>query len=370
MALTHRYVSSTGTATYAASTDPATMCSLGTAMAGATIGDCFHIKADGVYTRGATDTLAGNGSIFAPIMWIGYNAITFDSLRPRAAGGSLDVSNFPNINYNSTFRLNVSGRYHIWAGINIGGSANASLVTLGIEGAIYKCAVNNTSPASGAIAIDSSTSAGVRILDCDASIYRFGGSRAIRSQGGAGSVVAFCRCTAPGTGASGLEFRLAGTVYGNVIYNCGSGGIAVTATTATPVILNNTIYGITGDGIVFLPLTTNPPTIINNHITDCSGWGVNIAGSSCAAIIMNNRFRDCAGGTVNYTSDWLTSVFNSILTDTGTAATDYTNVDIGDFSLIRGSCGAFSGLGYLWHMGGVGLTSGMTMAPVSFGSFG
>lgn len=100
MARTTRYVSSSGTDTYANSTSSSTPMSLTTAFANASAGDDIYIKADGTYSRSATDTPANSGTAANPIRYIGYSSTITDGYQGRTNGnGALVTTSMPLISY-------------------------------------------------------------------------------------------------------------------------------------------------------------------------------------------------------------------------------------------------------------------------------
>lgn len=87
-AITERYVSSSGTDTYANSTNPATPMSFATAVANYAANDCIHVKADGTYPNTSGYTFATNG----PSYWRGYTTTPGDGGRPVFDGGTTGAS--------------------------------------------------------------------------------------------------------------------------------------------------------------------------------------------------------------------------------------------------------------------------------------
>src|ERR1043166_3403877 len=100
MGLTDRYVSSSGTNTYSASTSSSTPMSLSTAMSNAVAGDRINIKADGTYSRSADTSPTNSGSQTSPIIWRGYKTTPGDGYQGRTSGsGALSIANMPLINF-------------------------------------------------------------------------------------------------------------------------------------------------------------------------------------------------------------------------------------------------------------------------------
>lgn len=351
MSITERYVTSTGTDTYANSTNPVTPMSLTTALANMAAGDRINIKA-GTYTRSADDTPTNDGSTTSPIILRGYTTTIGDATNGRLSGGALDTSMMPTIAYNAGFQYAGSGSTHVvFEALNLTFDIDANGLVLGSNNTVINCKAHNASTGGvSACAVVSGTTQ-CQLIDSDFSTAS-GGQHAVNMSATAAGLILGCRATcAPGNGiyiASGLVIVAHCTVY-----SCTT-GIAVNSTTSNPMFLHNTVYGCTGDGIDVVTSSTTGQTFYGNHITDCGGYGVDWNTSTCQKRFTHNRTRDNTGGATNGGGDWVTGVSaRNVTTDTGGASTDYVNAG-SDFSLIAAAPGISRAPGYLMDIGGNG----------------
>lgn len=169
-AITEHYIASDGTDTWANSTNPATPCSLSTALTSATAGMRCNIKA-GTYTRTATDTPAASGTATQPIIWRGcdasWNAITPTRNTPNLL---LDTTNYPVLAYNATFGW-VAGsiNLHILTAIKITGNLSGDMFYVGTDCIIYGCSSTNSSTGGSPTAVRGGTRTIIQFCDfaCD-----------------------------------------------------------------------------------------------------------------------------------------------------------------------------------------------------------
>lgn len=130
-AITERYVSSTGTDTYANSTSSSTPMSLATAFANYAADDRINIKADGTYSIASSGvTLATNG----PSYWRGYTTTIGDGGRATIDGGSAGAS---------YVMLTLSGTNHAWQDVifqnNGATGTSAGILCSGHENSFIRC---------------------------------------------------------------------------------------------------------------------------------------------------------------------------------------------------------------------------------------
>lgn len=366
MALTQRYVSSSGTDTYANSTNPSTPCSLSTAFANVAAGDIFNVKADGTYSRGASDTVSASGSATGVGMFRAYKTVIGDCARGRnpsggANPGRLDVSNFATIAYGSGFRLNVTGTYLVFEGFDFTGSFSGGLVTLGgVDCHAAGCRATNSSTNAAAVGFDV-TAQRSKTIDCDGAIGASGGVAPFRLT----AANTYCiGCRASSSPAAGIAATNRAIIMGNVVNSCAGDGIALSGS-ADPVVLLNTVHACGGDGIDMAAAMTVLTTILGNHLTDNGGYGINANGASCAAYARNNRFRDNTLGDTSGAADWLGATDSrKVTTDLGNSFTDYIDPSAGDYALRHDAAGARAAMGYLLHIGGAGSPPGGIMHPL------
>lgn len=358
MAITERYVSSSGTDTYANSTSSSTPCSLSTAITSGVAGDRFNIKADGTYTRSASDTLSAVATATSPIIWRGYTTTLGDATIGRGSGGVLDTSNMPTIAYNATFRLNNTGTDHIFESLIITANQSGAALLLGQNAIAYNCKVTNSSTNAAAVAIAVGARGG--IIDCDATLDGASGGTAGITCAQASALTMGCLVTA--TAAPCITVGSSACITHNVCYGTTGDGISC-ATSSLCNVHNNTIYNCGGDGIDIAAGNTTIVKFVANHITNCGGYGINFNGATCEAVIIANRFRDNTSGNISGAADWTSGTnWRVVTTDTGGAETDFTNAASKDFSLVAGSPGIGGAPGYLTDIGAWGtpvVTSGL-----------
>lgn len=367
MALTQRYVSSSGTDTYANSTNPSTPCSLTTAFANVAAGDVFNVKKDGTYTRTASDTVSASGSAAGVGMFRAYNTVIGDCARGRnpsggANPGRLDATNFATIAYNSGFRLNVTGTYLVFEGFEFTGSFSGGLVTLGgVDCHAAGCKATNSSTNAAAVAFDV-TAQRSKTIDCDGALGASGGTAIFRLT----AANTYCiGCRATGSPAAGIAATNRAIIAANIVAACALDGIALSGS-ADPVVLWNTVHACGGDGIDMAAAMTVLTTILANHLTDNGGYGINANGASCAAYARNNRFRDNTLGKTSGAADWLGATdAREVTTDLGGSDTDYINPAVGDYALRHDAAGARAAMGYLLNIGGAGSPQGGLMHPLN-----
>jgi hypothetical protein len=351
MAITERYVSAlAGGGGDGSIGSPWT---LSEAIANAVAGDRVNIKADGTYTRTASDTPTADGTTTSPIVWRGYTTTIGDGYLGRNAGGNLITTNMPLIAFDPGFRWIGGGADIIhFQAIRFTGNVSNDVVELGSDCHLLHCSVVNTSTNASASGIDSTTNAGVRVIDCDVQAGGASGGAYAISVRGAGSYIKGCRAKC--VGGVGLLVRSNVTAANNTVYRCTT-GIHSDNTSGNALIENNTIVNCTGDGIDILTGTTGRQCIVGNTITDCGGYAIDFNTSTCVKLVSYNRIRDCTSGAVNGGGDWNDGTNVVIVTtDTGGPETDYTDQANDDYTLIAAAPGISKAPGHLIDLGAHG----------------
>jgi len=347
MAITERYVSSSGTDTYANSTSASTPMSLSTAVTNATAGDRINIKADGTYTRTATDTMAGAGTTTSPLIWRGYTTTIGDATVGRSADGTLNTANMPLIAYNADFQMTQTGANQIFEALNITGNIAGNLLNIGTSGGhCINCKVSNTST-GGSIAIRLQGTNRTAAINCDASLGASGGNSAIRIDTATGAVIG-CRATA--IGAIGISVQGGQVVAGNTVFSCGGDGIQWAASAGT-FIIANTVYGCTGDAFDINASNTASVFLIGNRFTDNTGKGLNRNSATCAITQCFNRF---VNNATNDASDWIDGTAQRNVTTAAAAGADYTSAAGANFSLVAAAAGTSGSFSHLNDIGANG----------------
>lgn len=336
MALTTRYVSSAGTDTYANSTNPSTPMSLTTAFANAAAGDLIMVKADGTYTRSASDTPTNVGTVTSPIIYRGYSSTITDGFQGRTNGnGPLILTNMPTIAYGSTFSLLANAKnYLIFESLNITGAVGSSLLRSSASGFVVRCNVVNSinNGNAGAITIPAQSVG----YDCDAATTGASSQEAFQVALGGRLIGGRAKST-------GFAVNLAGGVVAFV--TCYDSAYGILCGTSGGTIINPTFQNITNEIVQTATTVSGPaniPLIVNGMATD-SGKFINNRLTAVTAIpffTANNRTRD-NGASVAFPGDW--PVWDEITTDAGGAETDYVDTATDDFRLIGTSPGKAAG---------------------------
>lgn len=355
MAITEKYVTTTGAGAHDGSSEANALSwtELTTAMTGGTnpaaAGYRYNVKA-GSYSSLSTATWTSDGTTVSPIIIRGYNSTIgdLDSQGRTSGNGALNTTNFPVLAFSNGAQFDASdARYVVFQNLKITGNYAGLFFLIAARSSAYRCYVSNASTDSTAAAIMLYSLYGAA-LDCDAEMTGASGGLAAIRMNDVGTI-AGCRIISPH--ASGVRVSNGrGVLAFNVIPSPGVDGIEFVGTEVTDFLVcqNNTIYAAGRDGIsVGNQAYTSPHIFINNHITDCTGYAFrsNYSGTAnIAALFANNRTRDNGGVSLGFT-DWLAgTAFSHVTTDTGGAATDYTNAGSNDLTLISAAPGKGVGL--------------------------
>lgn len=186
-AITERYVSSTGTDTYANSTSSSSPMSLATAITNAVANDRINIKADGTYSiasPGVTISAAG------PIFWRGYTSTIGDGGKATISGATTgtaykvitltgaghhwqDLVFTENGSTGGALWFDIQGAKNIfvrcvWHDTRDTAMENTLIIIMGaVECETYACNKNNTAGNNGALHVNTSGSVALRCMTHD-----------------------------------------------------------------------------------------------------------------------------------------------------------------------------------------------------------
>lgn len=351
MSITNHFVTTTGSDTYANSTNSSTPCSLSTALTAmssggtAAAGDRIYLKAGAYTQRSASDTLTIDGTLVSPIVIEGYNSTPGDLNTPTYnADGSLDTSNYPVIDYAATFRMNASGsNFIIWRNIKFtsaGTNNGTAVLTTGTDSVVSQCYVSSpsTNAAAGCITLGTTSI----VENCDVALTgASGGAQAIL-------LVASCKAVANRVLDSqtvGINVNGSSTVVlDNVAFSAVVGpliDVTVSGTGSQWTLRGNTCQGKTTAIRVAAVTYTNLSYYGDNHITDNTTGILSLQDgtSQLAGWFSHNRFRDNTTNVDGW-DDWKTGgTSGEVTTDTGGASTDYTATGSDQYRLIAGAPG-------------------------------
>lgn len=372
MALTEKYVNDAGSGSGDGSSAANAMsyANFVTAMgATAAAGERYNIAGPITSRTTTTDTFSRSGSATSPIIIRGcssLNTIGDGYLGRTNSNGPLITTNMPTITY-TTGRLNSTGTFIIYESIQITGAPSAAVITLGADSAMRGCNVTNSGTNAASAGINASGARDV-VFDCDAQLTGgSGGNYAIQATANSVRVIANRVKGGPAVGIT--TGNAANTIAKNTIFASTGIGIAMTSTTGTPCLLDNTIVGGGADGINIVTGATVLQFLSGNMVTDNTGDGLDMVSTANAAFLAALRTRDNASGIANG-GDWITATsYGNVTTDTGGPETDYVNFAGNDFNLIATSPATsasqpqFASMGALQRSqtGGGGMTRSRTV---------
>lgn len=340
MALTERYVSSTGTDTWANATNSATPASWATMLTDAVAGDSVNIKQDGTYTLAASSVMTAAGSTTSPIVLRGYKTTIGDGNTGRTNGnGALTVTNMPVISFDATFKLTVLGAT-ILESLNISTNNSATSVSLGANCVVRNCKIANPSNNSAAGIFTATAGPSVIIgndlllTNANAASVNINGSNithriiANRLQGG------IAISTTSGHIISAFNVFLGTTTH-----------IRTTSAAGMVTSISDDLQGASADGVAIVTTSTALHCFANGMLTDNGAFGINFTSAAAEAVIASMRYRDNTSGPTNLGTDWVSATsWDIVSTDTGGPETDYTDAATQDFRLISASPAKAAGI--------------------------
>jgi hypothetical protein len=375
MAITERYVTTTGAGAHDGTTEgnAFTWAEMVTDINTPRVGYRYNVKA-GTYSLSASDTITADGTAASGNCIRGYNSTIgdLDDQGRTSNFGALDTTNFPTLAYGSTFRFVASGAdfLHLQNFI-VTGDVSAALVHLTTSGTLTQVKSTNSSTNSAGTAITVGV-CGV-VNRCDADCTGASGPTACILTGGADALFNDCRvvdCPNAAIATSAASTTISNCVFGKDVDGAAISYTSGTTSAAPPKIVNCTSFS-AGASFYSGPNTalTKPVSIINCHVTDTTGYLATsgYVGTGDLPIYMaHNRTRDLSSGVVNGFADWATiTTVGHVTTDGGDNTTDYTDGANNDLSLITTAPGR--GVGTLGNdigaitkqaAGGGGLFSG------------
>lgn len=336
MAYTERYV--TSAASGGGDGSSGSPWTLAEAFTNAAAGDRVNIQSDSAYSLGA-DTVSNAGSMGSLIVFRGYNSTIGDlegQGRVSPANGSrLDTTNYPAITLTARFEPN---NYVLFQNLAFTGSITREVVGSGSADrwGMFECSVINSANSSSAKAIN--TDNNVYLTQCDFECT--GAAHGVVADTDNSNRMAFCRFQGVDTSSQLLHIKW-GAVIGNLFINGGDALEFGGSDSDPPIVIGNTFYN-NQRAIVFSAVgINNPPMIYNNHVTDCAEFLDNMALDAISVLEAFNRTRDNTTARTNI-GDGMN--VGEVTTDTGGAATDFTDPTNEDFSLISGAPGEGQGL--------------------------
>mgnify|MGYP003113484148 CR=1 FL=1 len=344
MAYTERYV--TSAASGGGDGTSGSPWTLAEAFSNAAAGDRVNIQSDGSYTTDSANRTTSAGTYAAPIVWRGYNSTIGDldtvGRDTPANGSDLITTNMPSISITGAeFQ---PGSYNIFMNLNFSCAIGDQAVQQTASDFItfYQCKIYHTGDSTVVRAVNIDNQATLIMCDFESTDTDTNDLVSIDHC----SFVLACKFKAADTGARLLSIT-SGQVIGCLFENGGvgirmeqhAGGFG-----PNNLVMNNTAYNLSGEFLNTRDALPNAPTnIINNHVTDCAQFYNNLHSATADVYVnmLNNRTRDNTSADSGV-GDSLS--LGNVTTDTGGAATDFTNVSSDDFSLISGAPGEDAGL--------------------------
>jgi len=333
MEYTERYVTSGASGGDGSSGSPWT---LAEALTNAVAGDRVNVQSDAGYSLGA-DTVTNSGTAINYVVFRGYDSTIgdLDNLG-RNADTSLNVTGFPVITLTGSL---TPAAFVIFQNLYITGALATGLIFAGGADNCFfiTCKILNTLNNAGArcILLDNFAT----LINCD--IECSGASHSFIIEVDAMLIMIGCKIIGTSTGT------MVTVVYGWILNCAFTGNPAAIALkyeqmSVTSMLMGCTFYGV-GTALQTNNAQTRPQFLINNHITDNSKWLDNtyVGTADHTFIEINTRTRD---NTTPRTGISNGLNVGEVTTDTGGAATDYTDAP-DDLTLIAAAPGVDAGMG-------------------------
>lgn len=298
-----------------------------------------NIKA-GSYSEGVT-TLPALGTAVQPIILRGYNSTIgdLDGQGRATTDQTLTTTNMPDITITGIW---TPSAFCFLQNLDITGALSSALIGSNAADSwgMTNCRVTNTQNNASARCLQIDNNG--QLVNCD--FVCTGAAHAALVDADVGLVIIGCRFT-PTAGNECVSMD-----NGVVCKSVFSGGsihlrILTPSVGTTNIISDCTFYAATTAAIQLpnsAPAAT-PPLIVNNHVTDCAKYldGLYTATDDTPVIELWNRTRD---NTTPRTGILSAVLGGEVTTDTGAAATDYTDAASGDFELIDTAAGYATGM--------------------------
>jgi hypothetical protein len=298
-------------------------------------GDIVHFQISASYTTGSV-TLP-TGTMAAPIIFRAYNS-TINDLNNNGlnADGTVNTTNFSTLTVTG---LITPGPYCFLENFIVTGAISARLIGSGTVDnfGATQCTFTNTQNNASAGCVQGD--AGLRFTRC--SFACTGAAHIDVVTCAEGAVFTDCRFTGTESGEDLVAIDGTGTFTRCVFTGTGLIGIRVTTSNGVPFVANCTFYSL-GTGIQWANVGhVRVAVLLDNHVTDCTEWLESLTAGNIAVIELGTRTRN--NTTPRQQIGTVLAVRNEVTTDTGGAATDYTNAGSADFTLISGAPGRTAG---------------------------
>lgn len=323
MSTTARYVTATGTDTYANSTNPATPMSMATDLANSTAGDIVYYK-KGTYTLGANFTPTNAGTVSQPVQRVGYNVTPgdLDTGQRSALTLGIDATNMPVIACGASFKAVFTNTYHIFRNFSVTGSQNATLLDATSGRCIFqncKAVTSGNSNSTGTIGMG----AGGLVVDCEAECTNAGAVYALNLYG-TGARAIGCRIKDATNTYAAVWMSTGTSLVGSIVIAPTKDGIMFKSTTDYNLVYACDVYAPNGNACVNIDniAAVDIPAVVNCTLTDSNRAfdNLNSATSSRPIFMYFNRTRDNANANVGV-GDW--PEFGAVTTDTGGPTQDF-----------------------------------------------